>query len=185
MFARLAARLIDGPSQPRIVHVGMPGHQEPALYRADPGPGEKRWERPEAAGGQRPPWDDVPGQMTGGTAPVHMCPDETGVMPCCGRNPLEVAFHDGGLPEWAGDPRLVTCRTSAHDTAPDDPPAQYRPYYVPEPAEAQAEPYVPDFRADYRDLPVFRATLRVRGWCGLATGNRAGRVPDFGLRRAA
>ena len=125
-----------------------------------------------------------------------MAADEYGIVPCCGQ-------HETQVPGWqADDLRLVTCNAGQPflapevreaagrtrggswygwgDTAPDHPPAHDRPY-VPE----VAPPYVPDFRSDYRDLPVFRATLRVRGWCGLAAGNRAGTLPDFGLRRAA
>ena len=76
-LARFAARYFrdDAPGQPRIVRVGMPGYQQPLLFRPAPGPGEERWERPEAAGGQRPPWDDVPGQMTEPFNPFS--PEET------------------------------------------------------------------------------------------------------------
>lgn len=81
------------------------------------------------------------------------------------------------------NPRLVTCRRAAHDTMPDQRAPHDRPYVsqsAPEP-----EGYVPDFRADYLQLPHFRATLKAMGWCGLATGKHAGTVPDFGLKSAA
>ena len=47
-LARFAALLRTGrtdSSEPRIVHVGLPGHQQPVvLYAPDPDPGEKHWE---------------------------------------------------------------------------------------------------------------------------------------------
>ena len=104
---------------------------------------------------QRPPWDSAPGQMTEPFNPFN--PEET------------ETWGPDGRPD-----RLLMDEQALTD-------GRVAPGYVPE----AAPPYVPDFRADYRDLPVFRATLRVRGWCGLATGNRAGTLPDFGLRRAA
>lgn len=46
------------------------------------------------------------------------------------------------------------------------------------PGDEEAPAYVPDFPADRRDLPVFAATLRVMGWCGLAVPRRPP-LPDF------
>ena len=48
--------------------------------------------------------------------PVHMVADGYGMMPCCGQHETAVPQSD----YVTGDPRLVTCRTSAHDTMPDD-----------------------------------------------------------------
>ena len=50
------------------------------------------------------------------------------------------------------------------------------------PAPVFALPCVPDFAADFRELPLFRQTARAVGWCGLASPGSV-RVPDFGLDR--
>ena len=43
-LARIADKFRDAPSQPRIVHVGMAGHQQPALYQPFPAPGQQHRE---------------------------------------------------------------------------------------------------------------------------------------------
>lgn len=53
------------------------------------------------------------------------------------------------------------------------------------PAPPEFPVYVPSFLADWRELPHFRATCRVRGWCGLAMargGGGAGRGRGRGAR---
>ena len=61
--------------------------------------------------------------------PVHMVADETAVMPCCGMGETQAPPAD----RVTMNPALVTCRTAAHDTMPDDRAAHHRPY-VPDPA---------------------------------------------------
>ena len=90
-------------------------------------------------------------------SPVHLCPDDGGnVMPCCGLTPFEVPRTDRMTETLS----LVTCRTAAHDTMPDDRAPHHRPY-VPE-SRARAPAYVPDLAADLRDLRRFRAAIGVR-----------------------
>ena len=87
--------------------------------------------------------------------PVHMCPPEGDVMPCCGLTPFEVPRTD----RMTLNPRLVTCRTSAHDTMPDDRAPMPRGYAPGNDAEPEPEAYVPDLDADIRELPGLRAAI--------------------------
>ena len=90
--------------------------------------------------------------------PVHMCPPEGDVMPCCGLTPFEVPRTD----RMTLNPRLVTCRTSAHDTMPDDRAPMPRGYAPGNDAEPEPEAYVPDLDADIRELPGLRAAIECR-----------------------
>jgi len=170
-FPRLAALLgyrEDRPARP-VATVGLRDSGVPASPAPQPVAGPARehpeWGPPPEPAGQRPPWRGAPepGRLTGTgeSSPVHMCPDEGGVMPCCGLTPFEVPAAD----RMTLLPQLVTCRTSAHDTASDNPPPHDRPY-VPEDeqSETAAEAYMPRFPADLRDLPVFRTVARSHGW---------------------
>ena len=88
-------------------------------------------------------------------SPVHMVGDEYDIMPCCEQ-------HETAVPQThyvTANPRLVTCRTSAHDTMLDNRAAMPRPF-IPEP-----EPYTPDLCADLADLPLFRETIGRRTRC--------------------
>ena len=90
--------------------------------------------------------------------PVHMCPPEGGVMPCCDLTKFEVPRTD----RMTLNPRLVTCRTSAHDTMPDDRAPMPRGYAPGNDAEPEPEAYVPDLDADIRELPGLRAAIECR-----------------------
>ncbi len=104
---------------------------------------------------RRPRW--TPDGTTVG--PVHMCPDDGGnIMPCCGLTPFEVPRTD----RMTLNPRLVTCRTSAHDTMPDDRAPMPRGYAPGNDAEPEPEAYVPDLDADIRELPGLRAAIECR-----------------------
>jgi hypothetical protein len=165
LFARLAALISDGPSEPRIARIGIPGMAEWAVVPVPPAP--------EPA-----------------LSPVHMCPDEFGIMPCCGS-------HETGVP--AEDrvtilPRLVTCNdgqaltpeqleTAARITRQSQPGPlpetdPWGPWDTPDglymdektltdlrvaPAYITVAPaYVPDVAADLTDLPVFRGAVAGR-----------------------
>jgi hypothetical protein len=87
-------------------------------------------------------------------SPVHMVA-RYGEMPCCGLRETQVPRTD----RVTMNPRLVTCRTAAHDTMPDDRAPMPRPY-TPGPLE---RPYIPgplDLHADIRDLPFLRDAIR-------------------------
>ena len=99
------------------------------------------------------PHAEIPG------APVHMVADGYGIMPCCEQ-------HETAVPQTryvTANPRLVTCRTSAHDTMPDRRAPMDRPY-TPSPLDC---PYIPGpfiLGDDLRDLPGLRGTIRARAW---------------------
>ena len=154
ILARFAARFADDPSQPRIARIGIPGMTEWATVAVPPAPGPQERHATE----QHPPWEYETRQApTPGETPVHMAADEYGIFPCCGQ-------HETQVPGWqADDPRLVTCRRSAHDTMPDERGPMDRPFAPvndPEP-EPEAHAYKPDLYADIRDLPILRAAIEV------------------------
>ena len=103
------------------------------------------------------------------SSPVHMVADADGIQPCCGLGETQVPQTD----YVTANPRLVTCRTSAHDTMPDDRASMAR-SYVPEPRA------ILDIFADIRDLPVLRDAIRATTQRGCTECGTCGRtVPGW------
>ena len=154
-FPRLAALFGHDDARPMryAVPVGMPGHETAMYFQPEPAPGKPQWERAEPA-----------------ASPVHMVGGEiTAIMPCCGMRETQVPQTD----YVTANPRLVTCRTSAHDTMPDDRASMAR-SYVPEPRA------ILDIFADIRDLPVLRDAIRATTQRGCTECGTCGRtVPGW------
>ena len=103
----------------------MPGGPTGDLHITSPAP---EGETPAGRSGPRFTWPEpaapeVPAPEPA-ASPVHMVADETAVMPCCGLSETQAPPAD----RVTMNPALVTCRTAAHDTMPDDRAAMDRPF---------------------------------------------------------
>ena len=130
----------DRPARP-LVHVGGPG------FGGDVYIPPEKVRQPDVATVTMPV---VP------ESPLHMCPDEGNVMPCCGLTPFDVPRTD----RVTINARLVTCRTSAHDTMPDDRARMDRPFAPANKPEPRR--HTPDIAADLAALPLFREAVERR-----------------------